>query len=133
MSIVSISAALETALNAMSPALATAWENVPYTPVSGTPYQQVNILFADVSNPETGLLEEHTGYMQITLRYPLDVGSSVAKTRAELIKSAFKRASTFTSGSVNVSIINTPSVTTSGQQEDRWVILVKIPFKSYIN
>ena len=36
MSVVKVKAALETALNGMT-ALATAWENVAFTPVAGTP------------------------------------------------------------------------------------------------
>jgi len=36
MSVVSIRAALETALAAITPAMSTAYENAPFTPVNGT-------------------------------------------------------------------------------------------------
>jgi hypothetical protein len=40
MSLIAIRAALESALNGMSPALSTNWENTAFVPVQGTPYQR---------------------------------------------------------------------------------------------
>jgi hypothetical protein len=50
MSLAQVRAALETALNSISPAIDTAWENAPYTPVDGTPYQQATLLRAQPDN-----------------------------------------------------------------------------------
>ena len=67
MSIVSIRSALETRLNALSPSLATAWEGIPFTPVTGTPYQQVNLL-TDTENPTLGDgMYRVTGFMQVSI------------------------------------------------------------------
>ena len=55
MSIVSIRAALETALNAITPAIATAWENDAFTPPDlETPYQAAFLLLAQPENTEIG-------------------------------------------------------------------------------
>ena len=54
MALVEIRTALETKLNALTPTIATAWENVPLTPVVGTAYQQVNLMIADTLNPTLG-------------------------------------------------------------------------------
>ena len=131
MSAVKIKAALETALNGMS-ALATAWENVPYTPITGTAYQQVNILFAEPDNVEYGRTYRELGYMQVKLMYPLEKGSSAAMTRAELIRSTFYRGASFTNSGVTVIIDKTPEISAGSIEIDRYAIPVKIRFFSNV-
>lgn len=133
MSVVALRSALEVALNAMSPALATNWENTPYTPIPGTAYQIVHLLTAKPDNPEmTGNMHTEVGIMQITLMYPQEVGPVTAETRAELIRSTFKRGYTFTSGSVKVHISATPEIAPGYNDEDRYCKPVKIYFHSHI-
>ena len=132
MSVIKIRAALETALNGMTPALETAWENVPFTPVTCTPYQQVNLLFANPFNPEMGPLQQQSGYMQVMLLYPIDTGTAAINARAELIKATFPRAATFTSGGVIVTIEKTPEIAPGRVDVDRYAIPVKIRFYSNI-
>jgi hypothetical protein len=132
MSAVKIKAALETALNSMT-ALATAWENTPYTPVTGTAYQQVNILFAEPDNIEFGSRHRELGYMQIKLMYPLLNGSVNAITRAELIRTTFFRGASFASGGVTVIIDRTPEISAGSVEGDRWAIPVKIRFFSNVS
>ena len=50
MSITAIRATLESALDGMTPALATAWENMPFTPITGIPYQRAYLMDADPDN-----------------------------------------------------------------------------------
>jgi hypothetical protein len=128
MSAVSIRAALETALNSMSPALATAWENIAYTPTPGTAYQRVNLLMARPENAETGPRYLERGFMQVTLSYPLNTGPAAAATRAELIRSTFYRTATFTSGGVTVSIDQTPEVAPAMIEGDRYEVPVRVYF-----
>ena len=54
MSIVAIRALLESRLAAITPALATAFENFPFTPINGTPWQRVNLMAAQPLNPTMG-------------------------------------------------------------------------------
>lgn len=127
MSIVSVRAALETKLNNMTPSLATAWENAPYTPVTGTAYQRVWLLTAEPSNPTMGDdYYREQGILQITLYYPLQTGSSAAAARADLIRTTFKRGTSMTSGANTVIIDRTPEISSGRVEGDRWALPVKI-------
>lgn len=128
MSLVSIRAALEAALAAMTPALATAWENAPYTPVVNTPYQRVYLLAADPLNPEMGTHTIERGYLQISLAYPLNTGPATAGARAELIRDTFYRGRSFTAGGVTVIVEKTPEVSPAIIEADRYVLPVKVRF-----
>lgn len=111
MALVEIRIALETKLNALSPALSTAWESVPFTPVVGTPYQQVNILMADTLNPTLGGGHYRLkGFMQVLLCYPPSLGVKAASTRADLLVAHFKRSTSLTNGGITVNIDKTPSI-----------------------
>jgi hypothetical protein len=133
MSIVSIRAALETRLNAMSPSLATAWEGVPFTPVTGTPYQQVNLLFADSENPTLGdAMYRQNGFMQVLLCYPPGTGAKAAATRAEAVRSQFPRGLGLSSGGIDVLIDKTPSIAPAIIDGDRYRIPVTVYFSADI-
>lgn len=133
MSVVAIRAALETALNAMSPAVSTSWENVAFTPVAGTAYQIVNVLFAEPDNREYGSRHQARGYMQIRLMYPQAVGTATVSARAELIRTTFYRGSTFASGGVTVMVEKTPEVAPGAVDGDRFAVIVKVRFFANIN
>lgn len=132
MSAVKIRAALETALNAMSPAISTAWENMAFTPVAGTAYQQVNVLFADPDNTEFGSRHRELGYMQVKLMYQLQVGTSVVMARAELIRTTFYRGASFTNGGVTVIVEKTPEISVEQVEGDRYAVPVRIRFFSNV-
>lgn len=132
MSAVKIRAALETALNAMSPAISTAWENMAFTPVAGTAYQQVNVLFADPDNTEFGSRHRELGYMQVKLMYQLQVGTSVVMARAELIRTTFYRGASFTNGGVTVIVEKTPEIGVGQVEGDRYAVPVRIRFFSNV-
>jgi len=111
MALVEIRTALEAKLNALTPSLATAWESVPFTPVVGTAFQQVNLMIADTLNPTLG--DGHyriKGFMQVLLCYPPNLGCKAASTRADLLVNHFKRSTSLTSGGVVVIIDKTPSI-----------------------
>lgn len=128
MSLLAVRNALETALNAMSPALATAWENSPYTPVNGTPYQRVYLLAAEPDNPEMGGHVTERGFLQISLCYPLDAGPNAAMTRAELIRTTFPRGAAFTASGITTQIERTPEIAPALIEDDRYVVPVRVRF-----
>lgn len=132
MSLVAIRAALEVALNAMSPTVAYAWENAPYVPVSGTPYARVTLLAAEPANPEISRYHREQGFMQVDLAYPLNAGPAAATTRAELIRSTFYRGASFTASGVTATVEKTPEIMPGRVEDDRFVIPVRIPFYSHI-
>ena len=132
MTAVLIRAALEVALAAMAPTLPSAWENSPYSPIVGTPYARVNMLFAEPDNSEMGNARyTERGYLQVSLAYPLDTGPGAATTRAELIRSTFYRGASFISGGVTVQIEKTPEIAPGRVEEDRFVVPVKIRFYAH--
>lgn len=130
MSALAIRAALETALAAMSPALATAYENVPYTPVAGTPYQRVAVLLAPPANLEIGRSVQERGLLKVSLAYPLGAGPSAALTRAELIRDTFYRGRSFTASGITTTIETTPEIAPAMTEPDRYVVPVTIRFFS---
>ena len=133
MSIVNIRAALETRLNAISPSLATAWESVPYTPVTGTPFQQVNLLLNEAENPTLGDgMYRVTGFLQVLLCYPPGVGAKAAATRAELVRDWFPRGLGLSSGGQSVLIDRTPSIAPALIDGDRYRVPVSIYFTADI-
>ncbi len=126
MSISAVRTALETKLSGMA-ALATAWENAPYTPVAGTAYQRCHLLTATPSNPTLGDdYYREQGIFQITLMYPLQAGAGAAATRADLIQGTFKRGTSMVSGSVTVIVETTPEIAPGRVDGDRWAVPVKI-------
>lgn len=127
--VVNIRSALESALNAMSPALLTSFENVSFTPpVSTVPYQVCNLLFAEPENIEYGSGHRENGYLQIRLMYPLQIGTSTINARAELIRTTFYRGASFSNSGVNVVINKTPEVSPGAVDGDRFSIIVKVRF-----
>ncbi len=132
MSLIAVRAALETKLAAMTPALSTASENVPFTPVAGTPFQAAYFM-PSVDNPTMGDgFYRILGIFQVSLFYPLNTGSGTAAARTEAIKTAFKRGTTLTSGTVTVKIDRTPEISQGRVEGDRWHIPIKISFTADI-
>ena len=130
MSAANVRAALESALNGMSPALSTAWENVKFTPVNGTPYQRATIMLADPGNQEYGAGYQELGIFQIDLYYPVATGPAASIARAELIRSTFPRGAAFTSGGESTTIQRTPSIYPAYVDGNFYVTPVKIRFFS---
>ena len=131
MSISSVRIALETKLATITPALSTAYENVPFTPVTGTAYQRAYLMPATPANPTMGDgYYREQGIFQVTLMYPLQAGPKTAADRAELIRAAFKRGTTLTSGTTIVKIDRTPEVSQGRVDGDRWALPVKIRWYS---
>lgn len=129
MSITAIRATLESALDGMAPALSTAWQNVPFTPVTGTPYQRATLLLAEPDNREFGASFQEQGFLQVDLCYPQSVGSNAVEARAELLRTTFKRGTTIGS----LMITATPEIKPAYNDGDRYVVPVRIRFHIYIS
>jgi hypothetical protein len=130
MSLVAIRAALEVGLNGMSPALATAYENVAFTPpAKDTAYQRVVMLPAQPENPAVGAQHRReVGVMQVSLHYPFNAGTQAVMFRAEMIQARFRRGSTWTKDGVAVIVDLTPAIAPGRIQDDRFVIDVSVPY-----
>lgn len=130
--LVNVRAALETALAAMSPALATAYENVAFTPTAGTPHQRVNLLAARPDNREISANFVEQGLFQVTLCYPSGTGPAAAAARAELLRAAFKRGNSFANGGVTVLSTDTPEIMPAYVDGDRYCVPVRVRWMSQI-
>lgn len=132
MSVLKIRAALETALAAMTPALATAWENTTYTPVAGAPYQRVVMTFDIPVNAEYGASFQQGGMFVVTLCYPQGAGPGDAAARVELLRAAFRRGASFTSDGLTTTVTRTPIILAATLEGDRYLVPVQVPFLATI-
>lgn len=129
MSIFKVRAALESAIAALTPKVATAWENSSFVPQSGVPYQRINLLPAQPENPTFGDgFYRELGIMQITLSYPSQGGPCATASRAEVIRAAFPRGATFTKDDVTVEVMRTPEIGAALYDADRYEVPVRIRY-----
>lgn len=133
MSNVAIRAALQLALDAVVPALSTSWENAQFNPVSGTPYQKVELLRARPITPTMDKFRQELGVMQVTLFYPLNAGTGAAEARAELIRNTFEKGNRYANSGVNVTIESSPHIMAGSRDGDRWMVPVRVPYFSNIS
>ena len=126
MSLAAIRAALEQQLAAIAPAMQTAYENAPFTPTAGVPYQAAYLLPATPDNAEMGPGFTDRGLFQVNLFYPKDAGPAAATARAELIRAAFPFAASLVSGGVTVNITATPEIGPARAEDDRFMVPVKV-------
>lgn len=104
-----ISDALEGAVRAVPGMLPIVEEGTPATPPSGQPYASFNVVFnqPDVATLGEGGDDMHTGFVQITLRYPPGPhAKDQILTLADAIRESFKAGSRAYSGDQEVVIIN---------------------------
>lgn len=128
MSIDAIKAALQTALEALTPTLPPAYEGVTFEPVVGVAHQRVDFIFSEPENNENTERYRQGGIMQVTLKYPAGVGSGAIEARALMIRDAFPRKRALTSGGVVTNIERTPAIT-PGPAEGSWIVrYVRIRF-----
>ena len=129
MSLIKIRQALEVGLAGLGPAIDTAWENDPFTPTGGVPYQRVTLLPAKPDNPSVGATHRRElGILQVTLCYPFNAGTQVVTARAELIQARFRRGSTWQKDGVSVICDITPSIGPAQIDGDRFCIPVSISY-----
>lgn len=126
--IADVRSALEARLNAIALPLDSQWENTNYVPVSGTPYQKIDLLLADPVNPEMGRLYQETGYMQVSLRFAINEGAGAASAKAQSIRDWFYRGLTLAANGLTVTINRTPIIRSAFIDGDRFVVPVKISF-----
>lgn len=133
MAIVSIKKALERHLATVTPALATAYENVAFTPTAGIPYQRVVVITEKTVNPLLGSdYYREEGTLQVFLAYPTNAGSNAALARAELIQQKFKRGTTLIEGNVQINFFKTPTIQGSLMTNDRLIVPISIPYEAEV-
>ena len=92
MSLSKIKSALLSAYSQGAFLLPTAYENVKFTPNNGKPWAAVTIVpnVPDVATLGPCGCDEHTGFFQIALYYPLNTGDGAILAKADEIHHHFK-------------------------------------------
>lgn len=133
MSIPIIRKALEQRLAALTPSIATAFENARLKPITDVPYQRINLL---PNAPDTAIQGAKTylekGLFQIMLCYPLGTGPDAAEAQSQLVRSHFKRSTSMTESGVTVLVTDTPRVAPALIDGDRYCIPVTVPWQAQI-
>ena len=132
MSVAVIRKLLENALVAALPTFPLAFESVPYTPVVGTAYGAAYLMPIEPENPEIGPAYIQRGIFQVSLFYPLNVGTGAATAQAEVIRAAFPFGRTLNQGSVSVLIPKTPEVGSARPEADFLMIPVRVRFEARV-
>jgi hypothetical protein len=130
-----IRAALETAFAAWATTntVAVAWQNKPYTPVTGTKYCRPYLLPATTQNPSLGDAHKRMiGIFQVSLYLKLGDGPGAAETLADSLCSTFARGNGFTASGVTVRILESPSIRPAFNDEGWYVVPVDIPYQADI-
>ena len=111
----------------------TAYPNASYQVVSGVPYQRIHLVTFKPDEPTQGggYYREH-GVFQVTLVYPVGVGVGAIHARAELIRSYFKKGSTFANAGVTTVIEDTPELGYLQGSTDNISLPVKIGYRADI-
>ena len=111
----------------------TAYQNAAYPVVQGIPYQLVFMTMFKPDEPTQGggYYQEH-GVFQVTLVYPVGVGVGAIMARAELIRSYFKKGSTFIYSGIKVIISDTPEFGYTQGASDSLSLPVKIWYRADI-
>ena len=124
---------LETRLNTMSPALSTSWQNVPFTPIIGTPYQRAAIIPVA---PDNSAMGQHFYFeqviFQVVLCYPENTGSNAAMARAEALRAWFKRGTSLV-GTYTVIVKDTPAIAPAMSDAGWYMVPVSIGAQASIN
>lgn len=105
-----IRGALVTALKAVSGIPAVADETVPYSPVTGTPFVEYQVIHSTnrISTMGSDHLYRHSGMMMITAVYPSDprsYGIGAAEAMVDTIRAAFNPSTPLTQGTNSVRIM----------------------------
>jgi hypothetical protein len=123
-----IASALETKLNTSFGDLPTSWENVAFIQPAG-PYQIATVMFANPENPTNGDgFYRQRGFMQVSLEYPLNTGRKDIFTRAEAIRTAFKKGLSLTVNGITTIVEKTPEISNGTENGERYVVYVRIRF-----
>ncbi len=103
--------------------LAIAHENLPYTPVTGTPYAELIMLQNDITPWGLSQRNQSDGLFRVILRYPVNTGAIVAKTMADSIFAAFPIGARISYANVVRATI-TSQARAPGYAEEGWYKLI---------
>ena len=123
--------ALEKRLATLTPAIAIAYENVAFIPVTGTPYHKAVLIPNETTAPAIDQATKiEKGIFQVSIYYPLNQGTSAAGLRAELIRAHFPAGLVLTEGTYKVRVSRPPAIAGGMPDGAFYMIPVSIYFTS---
>lgn len=132
MAIKEVKKAVRERLKALTPALPTALEGMSFTPPTGM-YQRLQFVVEPPTDPTFGTyFYRENVQVQIFVVDKLDVGTTNAETRAELIRDWFNKGLTLTEGNVRMHVLRTPHVSSAAVAADRIIVPVLIQITAEI-
>lgn len=101
-----------------------AHENIEFSPTVGQAHVVVEIIRNQATPVTYGAsgIDETTGLLQCTLRYPVNVGALLAKTKADELMAYFRIGRVFTYSGQRVQIVSKDRG--SGRVDDGWYQLI---------
>lgn len=114
-------------------AMDTVWENTHYEPIVGKPHQEIDLLPAGSMQPAKGAdgVSYESGIYQISLWYPRDEGAGPALSRAQLLRSYFKRNTLLSYSGTTVNVEQVPSIGPPRKNADWYGRVVSVPYFLY--
>lgn len=124
-------ARLATWAAARSPALSVAYENQPFTPVTGATYLKASLLPAPAGSDDlAGAHRRYGGVFQVSVYAPINVGSGAANGIADELAALFVLNARLTSGAVTVQQVSPATVAPALQIENHYVIPVSFAYRA---
>lgn len=120
-----ITGALEAAVLSLSP-LDTEFENQPFDPPSGEPYQRITFLPASPDDPTyAGGMVRENGLLQVDLCYPKGDGAGPAVMQAETLRAALVRGVTHVQNATTVQFSRTATIFPAKIDADRFIVTLR--------
>jgi len=107
------------------------YENMPYTPVSGTAFAELIHIPNPIDSLTLADMNETSGLFRVILRYPVDSGAITAKAKAEEIMAHYPIGSSVAYSGQSATIRSVDRQ--AGVVEDAWyTLVVSIRYISFI-
>lgn len=117
-------------LNTISGSFPTVYENMPYTPTIGTPWQWAILLWAQTENPTMGDdFQREVGIFQVGLSFPRSQGPDALNVQSAIIRGGFKRGLTLSQANVKMRVLHSPYLSPAFPSDGAWYqVAVSVPF-----
>ncbi|MEN6621312.1 MAG: phage tail terminator-like protein [Smithella sp.] len=126
MSIIEAQTAVRRRLAALTPSLPTAFEGIPFTPPTGM-YQRLQFVINSPTDPTFGTyFYRENIQVQIFVADKLDVGTTGAITRAQVLRDWFCKGLTLEENGVRMYVLSTPQIAGASVAGDRVIVPVLI-------
>ena len=127
MSIIEAQTAVRRRLAALTPSLPTALEGISFVPPTGM-YQRLQFVINPPTDPTFGTyFHRENIQVQIFVADKLDVGTTGAIARAQLIRDWFCKGLTLEEDGVRMHVLRTPQIAGAAVAGDRVIVPVLIP------